>query len=132
MQNQRTQPGFLAQERLNKAVFGDHPLARVSPTPAALDALTRDALVEFHKAHYVPDRAVLAVTGDITLAQAKQKAEAAFGALEEVGRDDRGADRAGAARRPDASRSSRGRTRCRPACASARRASSAPIPTTTR
>ena len=54
---QRTQPGFLAQERLNKVVFGDHPLARVSPTPAALDALTRDALVEFHKAHYVPDRA---------------------------------------------------------------------------
>jgi zinc protease len=78
--SQRTQPGFLAQERFNKAVFGDHPLARVSPTPEALDALTRDALVAFHKAHYVPDRALLAVAGDITLAQAKAKAEAAFGA----------------------------------------------------
>ena len=64
---------------------GDHPLARVSPTPAALDALTRDALVEFHKAHYVPDRAVLAVTGDITADQAKQKAEAAFGAWKKSG-----------------------------------------------
>jgi zinc protease len=83
--NQRTQPGFLAQERLNKAVFGDHPLARVSPTPEALDALTRDALVAFHKAHYVPDRALLAVAGDITLAQAKAKAEAAFGAWKKAG-----------------------------------------------
>ena len=84
MQN-RSQPGFLAAERLNKAVFGDHPQARVAPTPAALDALTRDALVEFHKAHYVPDRAVLAVTGDITLEQAKAKAETAFGAWKKSG-----------------------------------------------
>ena len=85
LMQQRAQPGFLAAERLNKAVFGDHPMARVSPTPAALDALTRDALVEFHKTHYVPDRAVLAVTGDITPEQAKQKAEAAFGAWKKSG-----------------------------------------------
>jgi zinc protease len=82
---QRSQPGFLAAERLNKAVFGDHPLARVSPTPAALDALTHDALVEFHKAHYVPDRALLAVAGDITLDQAKTKAEAVFGGWKKGG-----------------------------------------------
>jgi zinc protease len=81
----RAQPGFLAQERLSRALFGDHPLARVSPTPAALDALTRDALVEFHKTHYVPDRAFLAVAGDITLAQAKSKAEAAFGSWKKSG-----------------------------------------------
>jgi zinc protease len=83
--NQRTQPGFLAQERLSKALFGDHPQARVSPTPAALDALTREALAEFHHAHYVPDRAVLAVAGDISLAQAKEKAEAAFGGWKKAG-----------------------------------------------
>ena len=85
LMQQRTQPGFLASERLNKAVFGDHPLARVSATPAALDALTRDTLLEFHKTHYVPDRAVLAVTGDITVEQAKAKAEAAFGAWKKSG-----------------------------------------------
>ena len=83
--NQRTQPGFLAQERLNQALFGTHPAARVSPTPAALDALTRDALVEFHKTHYIPDRAILAVAGDVSLAQAKSKAEAAFGAWKKSG-----------------------------------------------
>ena len=100
MQN-RTQPGFLASERLNKVVFGDHPLARVSPTPQSLDALTRDALVEFHKTHYVPDRAVLAVTGDITLEQAKAKAEAAFGGWKKSGAAHAGADRGGAADRPE-------------------------------
>ena len=83
--NNRTQPGFLAQERLSKALFGDHPLSRVAATPAALEALNRDALVEFHKAHYVPDRAVLAVAGDISLDQAKSKAEAAFGAWKKAG-----------------------------------------------
>ena len=92
--NQRTQPGFLAQERLSKALFGDHPLSRVSPTPAALDALTRDALVEFHKAHYVPDRAVLAVAGDISLDAGEEQGGRGVRRLEEVGRGDRGADRA--------------------------------------
>jgi zinc protease len=83
--NQRAQPGFLAQERLSRALFGDHPQARVSPSPAALDALTRDVLVSFHKAHYVPDRAILAVAGDISLAQATSKAETAFGAWKKSG-----------------------------------------------
>ena len=76
---QRSQPTFLGLERLNKVVFGDHPASRTSATPAALDAVTHDALAEFHKAHYVPDHAVLAVAGDITVAQARSKAEAAFG-----------------------------------------------------
>jgi zinc protease len=85
LMSQRSQPQFLAQERFNLAVYGTHPASRVSPTPAALDALNRDALVEFHKAHYVPDGAVLAVSGDITLAQAKDKAEAAFAAWKKSG-----------------------------------------------
>jgi zinc protease len=85
LMNQRSQPQFLAQERFSQVVYGTHPASRVSPTPAALDALTRDALVEFHKAHYVPDRAVLAVSGDITLAQAKEQAEAAFGSWKKSG-----------------------------------------------
>jgi zinc protease len=85
MQN-RTSPGFLASERLNSAIFGNHPSARTSPTPAALDALTRDQLVDFHDAHYAPDRAVLAVAGDITFEQAKTKAESAFGSWKRSGR----------------------------------------------
>jgi zinc protease len=85
LMQQRAQPNFLGQERFNKVVFGDHPSSRVSATPAALDALTHDALVEFHKAHYAPDHAVLAISGDITVAQAKAKAEAAFGSWPKAG-----------------------------------------------
>jgi zinc protease len=36
---QRTNPGFLATEMFNRAVFGSHPAGRVSPTAANLDAI---------------------------------------------------------------------------------------------
>ena len=51
----RTNPNFLASETFNRAVFGTHPAGRVSPTATHLDAITPDALVEFHRARYVPD-----------------------------------------------------------------------------
>jgi zinc protease len=82
---QRSLPGFLAQERLNRVVFGNHPSSRLAATPAALDALTREALLEFHKAHYVPDHAVLAISGDVTADKVKEQAEAAFGAWQRSG-----------------------------------------------
>lgn len=77
--NQRSQPGFLAQERFAAAAYGDHPASRVAASPAALDALTREQLVTFHHDHYSPDHAVLAMAGDITMAAARQKVEAALG-----------------------------------------------------
>src|SRR6185436_2825974 len=55
---QRTNPGFLAQEMFNRVVFGSHPASLVSPTAANLEAITPEALAEFHRSHYVPDRAV--------------------------------------------------------------------------
>lgn len=82
---QRSQPGFLASERFNHIVFGNHPSSRISATPASLDAVTRDALVAFHGAHYVPDHAVMAIAGDITLAQARDKVQAALGGWKKSG-----------------------------------------------
>jgi zinc protease len=78
LMNQRSQPSFLALERFQRVVYGDHPASRYSATPEALAALTRDRLVEFHETHFVPDRAVMAIAGDITLPVAKQKVEAAL------------------------------------------------------
>jgi zinc protease len=77
---QRSNPGFLAIEQFQRLIYGDHPAARAAATPAALDALTRDALVEFHRAHYLPDHAVLAVAGDITMADAQRRFETALSA----------------------------------------------------
>jgi len=76
--NQRTQPGFLASERFLAVTYRDHPAAKASATPAALTALTRDAMVAFHHDHYVPDRAVMAIAGDITMAQAREKVATAL------------------------------------------------------
>ena len=82
---QRTQPGFLANERFSKVVFGDHPAGRVSATPASLEAMTRDAMVEFHRARYVPDHALIAFAGDITLAEARKLVEPKLGAWKKAG-----------------------------------------------
>src|SRR5438067_1490890 len=61
---QRAQPNFLASERLAKVMFGDHPYARVSPTPESLDALTRADLVTFRDNKFIPNNAVMIVVGD--------------------------------------------------------------------
>jgi len=82
---QRAQPGFLAAEMFNKAVYGDHPAGRISPTPQTLDAITRDAMVEFHRTHFAPDYAAIAFAGDITLADARKIVEAKLGAWQKSG-----------------------------------------------
>ena len=73
---QRTQAGFLASEMFNRVLFGTHPASRVSLTAPVLDKVTRDMLVDFHKAHWVPDHAVIAMSGDITMAAARKAVEA--------------------------------------------------------
>ena len=60
----------------SRAIYGTHPAARVSPSSAALNRTTRAALVEFHKTHYVPDRAALAIAGDISAAEARRLVDA--------------------------------------------------------
>jgi zinc protease len=76
---QRANPNFLAAEMFSRAVYGSHPASRIAPTVESLDRTTREQLAEFHRARYVPDRAVLAVAGDLSLAQAKWFAESRFG-----------------------------------------------------
>jgi predicted Zn-dependent peptidase len=66
-------------------MYGSHPSSRVAPTPAEIDKVTREAIVAFHRAHYVPDRAICALVGDITLAEARKKIEAVFGSWKKAG-----------------------------------------------
>ena len=82
----RTNPGFLAAETFNRAVFGAHPAGRVSPTAANLDAITPEALVEFHKTRYVPDHAAIAFAGDISLTEARKIVEAKLSSWKKAGR----------------------------------------------
>ena len=95
---QRTQPGFLSAERFSKVIFGDHPAGRVSATPETLDAITREAMVEFHQTHFVPDHALIAFAGDITLAEARKMMETKLGAWKKSGAPKPTTTRAAAAR----------------------------------
>jgi zinc protease len=81
----RTNPNFLASETFNRAVFGTHPAGRVSPTATHLDAITPDALVEFHRARYVPDYAAIAFAGDISLAEARTLVETKLSGWKKAG-----------------------------------------------
>ena len=62
---QRAQAAFLANERLARTLFGQHPYSRVSTTPEALDAMTREKLIAFHRSMFIPNNAVLIVVGDV-------------------------------------------------------------------
>jgi zinc protease len=82
---QRTNPNFLSSERYSRILYGDHPAGRVTVTAAGLDAITRDAMVEWHRTRYVPDHALIAFAGDISLADARKKVESSLGSWKKAG-----------------------------------------------
>ena len=65
LRQQRSAPNFLLNERFHRAVYRDHPAAIVSPTSESLEALTREALVQWHRERYAPQNALLAIAGDV-------------------------------------------------------------------
>jgi zinc protease len=75
----RGQPQFLAQERLNQAIYGTHPASIVVAPADSLKKITAADLVRFHDEKYVPNNATLFIAGDVTLAQLLPKLEKAFG-----------------------------------------------------
>ena len=53
---------------------------KISWARMALDTSTRDGLLAFHRSHYAPDHAAIAIAGDISMAELKPLADKAFGA----------------------------------------------------
>lgn len=76
---ERTTPGFLANERLRRVLFGEHPYAIVAPSEAQVMAYDRAALVEFYKRHYSPADAVLIAVGDFKTNELFAQIERTFG-----------------------------------------------------
>lgn len=72
---QRSSPNFLLSERFNRAVYGNHPGSVITFTPAALDAITPDALRKWHDSRYTPQNTILGITGDVKTADLVQKLE---------------------------------------------------------
>lgn len=62
---QRSQPGFLAEEQMDKKIWGEHPYGNTSETKETISAITRDKLVEHHKQMFIPNNAVLVIVGNV-------------------------------------------------------------------
>lgn len=71
--------GALAEEAFSRLLFGAHPYGIPSGTMESVQAMNREALVDFHRRHYVPRGSVLAIVGDLKAADAFAKAEKTFG-----------------------------------------------------
>ena len=73
-------PDYLAGLVFDRLVFGFHPYGRPNEgTPESITKITRDDLVAFHKAWFVPNNSLLAIVGDLTADEAFAAAEKAFG-----------------------------------------------------
>ena len=79
LKQQRAQPSFLATEMVAKVMFGSHPYSVTSPTPEAIDATTREELIEFHRSKFIPNNAVLLVAGDVDHEALIKRIESLFG-----------------------------------------------------
>jgi predicted Zn-dependent peptidase len=84
IEESRSSPDFLAQEQLDKALFGGHPYGFSVPDPAAIKNVTRDSLKTFAATYYVPNNAVLVIVGDFDAATMRAEVVKAFGSWKRV------------------------------------------------
>ena len=76
---QRSQPSFLAEEQISKAIYGAHPYGIASPTAADVEKITREKLTAYHSKMFTPNNATLIVVGDINRKDLLKEIEANFG-----------------------------------------------------
>jgi zinc protease len=79
IEEQRSNPDFVANEELEKAMFGRHPYGFVVPEPAAIAKITRDSLQKFAASHYAPNNAHLIIVGDLQADAMFAEVQKAFG-----------------------------------------------------
>ena len=71
MQVSYDDPSYVASVVFGRLVYGQHPYGRPSTgTPASIQQITPDDLAAFHRTHFIPNNAILAVVGDITTEEA--------------------------------------------------------------
>jgi zinc protease len=76
---QRTEPDFVASERLRKVLFGAHPYAQVAPSEAQVAAYRREDLQAVYREFYTPENALLLLVGDFDSTEMLKTAETVFG-----------------------------------------------------
>jgi zinc protease len=76
---ERTQPGFLAGERLRKVLFGAHPYGQVSPSEAQVASYKRDHLQTVYRDFYTPENGILLLVGEFDSNEMLKSVEKIFG-----------------------------------------------------
>jgi zinc protease len=74
----RANPGFLVNERFQKAVFGNHPYGFVVPDEKSISALTQSDLKAFVTKYYIPNASHLIIVGDIDVDKTYAEIQKAF------------------------------------------------------
>ncbi|MFV8753768.1 M16 family metallopeptidase [Nannocystaceae bacterium ST9] len=73
-------PQVLASTLAGRIIYGEvSPYGRMFPSDAQIKALTRDDVVAFHQRHYVPNNAMLIVSGDVDPKQVDKLVRKHFG-----------------------------------------------------
>jgi len=79
LEQERSDPEFLATERFHRVLYQDFPAAVIAPTPASVKAATSEQLKQFHDRYYAPNNAILGVAGDVQAKQVMVLIEKYFG-----------------------------------------------------
>jgi len=82
LKESETQPASIADKAFQQAVFGGHPYAlQASGEVDTVAKITVQDLKDFYRAHYAASRAVVAIMGDVSRAQAEAIAQQLTAAL---------------------------------------------------
>jgi predicted Zn-dependent peptidase len=81
----RTNPSFLAAERFNLAVYGNNPAAVTSMTADFIQSVTPEMLMKWRQDHYLPQNAILGISGDVKPSEIVPKLTKWFAAWEKTG-----------------------------------------------
>ena len=74
LENEKSSPDFLAQRRMDKALFAPHPYS-IHKTLASLKAIGREDLLNFHRSFFNSANPLLVIAGDISQQEAIRLAE---------------------------------------------------------
>ncbi|MDZ7394105.1 MAG: insulinase family protein [candidate division KSB1 bacterium] len=77
LKTKNDQPRAVLEREFRKLLYGDHPLVW-EETKTSLERITREDLLQFHRAYYAPNNIILAVAGDFQRQEMLQKLEKAF------------------------------------------------------
>ncbi len=80
LKSDEDEPMVVASRAFNKDLFGAFPYGHpIRGTQAGLTAITPKTLKEFHRRYYRPNNAILSVSGDLTLDEARKWVTQIFG-----------------------------------------------------